>query len=745
MNPISEHPHPESIPLAPWTAPPLRPFRSALEHLEALIARMANLAAAHLARIPAERYYREKTRGEEILEAVSFATGTPPPFTEQRWAIADAQLEWIRAAEAVTTIDLPFRRLAAAFDLSDIEQDILLLVAAPKIDPRYEEYFQRIDREIVDPTIRTAIAVLGRSFDACVTMRKLFSRDNKLIKNSLLLAEVRGNGEGDFLHVALEVPRRIVGEVLGESHVAEELVALSRLRTSNVQLDQVVLPREVKETVVSLVRNHEEFVQRRQAWGLDDVIPYGRALIMLFSGPPGTGKTMLAHAVASTVNKRLFCIDLPKLVEERASVESNLDAIFREARLLDAVLFFDECEQIFLSRSLGNDAIPVLLTRLEQYDGVAILATNREETLDEALARRVVAKIDFGKPTASAREQIWRKHLPEALPLADDVDLPKLAERFDLTGGYIKNAVLTAVLRCVSQGSEQVRMEDLESGARLQVRVTPDIFQKLQRPDVSLDDVVLPAPMQDGIARFVQSARARTTVLQDWGLGRNLGNIGGMTALFSGPSGTGKSMAAEAIAAALDRLLIRCPLSSVISKYVGETSRNIASLFQVARENQAVLVFDEADALLARRTRVQTSNDRFANAETGALLSEIERYEGVVVLTTNLREALDSALERRLQLRLTFPFPTAPMRTKIWRRLLGTETPLGADVDVRKLGRAYELSGGSIRNAVLAAALEAATAPLGSRIITQGMLERAAAEQIDQTVLTVHVGETGEA
>jgi len=116
-----------------------------------------------------------------------------------------------------------------------------------------------------------------------------------------------------------------------------------------------------------------------------------------------------------------------------------------------------------------------------------------------------------------------------------------------------------------------------------------------------------------------------------------------------------------------------------------------------------------------------------------------------VVLTTNLREALDSALERRLQLRLTFPFPTAPMRTKIWRRLLGTETPLGADVDVRKLGRAYELSGGSIRNAVLAAALEAATAPLGSRIITQGMLERAAAEQIDQTVLTVHVGETGEA
>ncbi len=708
MNPISEHPHPESIPLAPWTAPPLRPFRSALEHLEALIARMANLAAAHLARIPAERYYREKTRGEEILEAVSFATGTPPPFTEQRWAIADAQLEWIRAAEAVTTIDLPFRRLAAAFDLSDIEQDILLLVAAPKIDPRYEEYFQRI-------------------------------------KNSLLLAEVRGNGEGDFLHVALEVPRRIVGEVLGESHVAEELVALSRLRTSNVQLDQVVLPREVKETVVSLVRNHEEFVQRRQAWGLDDVIPYGRALIMLFSGPPGTGKTMLAHAVASTVNKRLFCIDLPKLVEERASVESNLDAIFREARLLDAVLFFDECEQIFLSRSLGNDAIPVLLTRLEQYDGVAILATNREETLDEALARRVVAKIDFGKPTASAREQIWRKHLPEALPLADDVDLPKLAERFDLTGGYIKNAVLTAVLRCVSQGSEQVRMEDLESGARLQVRVTPDIFQKLQRPDVSLDDVVLPAPMQDRIARFVQSARARTTVLQDWGLGRNLGNIGGMTALFSGPSGTGKSMAAEAIAAALDRLLIRCPLSSVISKYVGETSRNIASLFQVARENQAVLVFDEADALLARRTRVQTSNDRFANAETGALLSEIERYEGVVVLTTNLREALDSALERRLQLRLTFPFPTAPMRTKIWRRLLGTETPLGADVDVRKLGRAYELSGGSIRNAVLAAALEAATAPLGSRIITQGMLERAAAEQIDQTVLTVHVGETGEA
>jgi SpoVK/Ycf46/Vps4 family AAA+-type ATPase len=680
---------------------------------------------------------------EYLLQASSFASGELPELTRVLWHLADRKLRWIQQREAVTQIDLPFRRLSDSFNLSQVEQDVLMLVAAPKVDPRYEQHFEQIDREIVEPTVRTAIALLSRSFDESVSMRRVFSLDAKLLAHSLLLAEVHGHGEGDFLNVGLEVPRRVIGEMLGESHVSEELVALSRLRTAKIALDQVVLPKDIKETAVSLVRNHAEFVRKRQQWGLDDVISYGRGLIMLFSGPPGTGKTMLAHAVAANMGKRLFCIDLPKLAEARGSFESNLDAVFREARLLDAVLFFDECEQIFLSRRKGNDAMPVLLTRLEQYDGVAILATNMEETLDEALARRVVAKIDFRAPTSSARAEIWRKHLPQALPLADDVDIDQLAEGFDLTGGTIKNAVLTAVVGCVSRGDDHVRMADLQRGARLQVRVPSDEVERVERPESRLDDVVLPRELHERIDRFVTAARARTTILAEWGLSKTLGSVSAMTALFSGSSGTGKSMTAEAIASALDRPIIRCPLASVMSKWVGETARNVESLFRAAKEHRAVLVFDEADALFAPRVSVKTANDRFANAETGALLGQIERHAGVVILTTNLVNEIDPAFERRLQLRLAFPFPDARARTSLWKRMLGSDTPLATDVNLLHLGRAFELSGGLIRNAVFAAALEAAAMPVGARVITQAMLERAASEQLGRPVSLVAAGNVG--
>lgn len=724
--------HPE------WKAPPVRPFASHLDHLEALVQRIADLVAAHIARVPEDARMRGSDREEYLSRALSFGAGEVPPTTRELWKIADRKLKWINACAGMTTaIDLPFERLADSFHLSQVERDILTLVAAPKVDPRYARHFSPLGRDYEDPSVATAIGVLSRSFEESVKLRRRFALDSNLIGNSLVLAEVRGLGEGDFLQVNLEVPRRVVGELLGESHVAEELVAFSRLRTVHTSLDQVVLPKETKDLVVSLVQHHGAFLERRKQWGIDDVITYGKALVLLFSGPPGTGKTMLANAVASSLGKRLFSIDASKLMETGRSFESNLDAVFREARLLDAVLFFDECEQIFASRKHGNEVMPLLLTRLEQFDGVAILATNMEECLDEALARRIVAKIDFRAPTRSERADIWRKHLPASLPLAPDVDVDRLAESFELTGGYIKNAVLAGVVRSVSRGDGAVCMQDLEHGARLQVRVDKNELEQIERPQAVLDDLVLPADLHGRIRRFVDAARAHSTVLTEWGLGRSLGNTSGLTALFSGASGTGKSMAAEAIATALDRPLLRCPLSTVMSKWVGETSRNIAQLFQTAREHRAVLLFDEADALFARRVNVRSSNDRFANAETGALLTQIERHSGVVILTTNCADEIDPAFERRLQLRLAFPFPDCRARTALWKQMLGQDAPLSSEVNVAQLGRAFELSGALIRNAVLSAALEAATQPAGARVITMGMLECAASEQLKEPAGTV--------
>jgi SpoVK/Ycf46/Vps4 family AAA+-type ATPase len=531
------------------------------------------------------------------------------------------------------------------------------------------------------------------------------------------------------------VPRRIVGELLGHSDMDEELVAFSMVRRSQVSLDQVVLPEATKSLVLSMVQNHPRFLARRREWGIDEVLTYGRGMVLLFVGRPGTGKTMLANAIAHELDKRLFCVDLSKLVNANRSFEANLDAVFREAKLLDAVIFFDECEQVFASRRFGNDKMPLLLTRLESFDGIAVLATNMAGVLDEALMRRTVACIEFKAPTPSERAEIWRRHLPAGLPLAPDADLQRIAEDFELTGGYIKNAVLTAIMRSTARDADSVSMEDLVHGARLQVRLPTDDAEgelRVVRPEARLEDVVLPSDVRRRVDGFIAAAKVRPTVLSEWGFGRTLGRGTGLAGLISGPPGTGKSMTAEAIATALERPLIRCLLTAVISKYVGDTAKNVASLFERAKAQHAVLLFEEADALFARRVEVRTANDRFANAESAALLTQMETHSGIVLLTTNLEVAIDPAFERRLQMRITLPAPDARARAAIWRKLLPAEAPLAPDVDPTDLGRRFDLSGGLIRNAVQAAALLAASAPAGQRIITRSMLERAAVEQAAQ-------------
>jgi SpoVK/Ycf46/Vps4 family AAA+-type ATPase len=715
------------------------PYLSHLEHLSDAIARIADLGAAHLARAPQEggRRYRGVDREELLERALLRSRQGVPTETRELWELADRKLARMRAREQATEatgLDLPLVRLARTFGLSQQELDVLVLAAAPHVDTAYAQELGATGPELLRPEIGSVIAVLSRSFEQSVRLRRIFSLDAPLLASSLVLAEgSRTRSEGDFLGIVLEAPRRIVAELLGNAAIEEELVAFSRVRVPTVGLHQIVLPPETKSLVQTLVDKHDTFIERRREWGIDDVVSYGRGTILLFEGPPGTGKTMLANAMAHAMGKRLFTVDVSKLAELSRTIEANLDSVFREAKLLDALLFFDECEQIFASRRAGNGAMSMLLTRIEQFDGMAILATNMAEVLDEALHRRIVATIHFSSPSPAARVEIWRRHLPPALPLEPDVDVEKLASDFELTGGLIKNAVLDGVLWAVGRGAKAISLADLEHGARLQVRREWDGPLELVNPDARLDDVVLPDELRNRIDRFVAAARVRSTVLSDWGLGQTLGHGLGLTALLSGPPGTGKTLTAEAIAAALERPVVRCSIPGVISRYVGDTAKNLDRLFATAREHRAVLLFDEADALFAKRVAVHSANDRFANAETGALLRQLEIHEGVVILTSNLVEEIDRAFERRIHLQARFPRPDATARAAIWRRLLTAEVPLAADVDFPRLGRAFDLSGGLIRNAVLGAALEAAAMAVEERLITQAMLERAAREQLGAT------------
>jgi hypothetical protein len=313
-------------------------------------------------------------------------------------------------------------------------------------------------------------------------------------------------------------------------------------------------------------------------------------------------------------------------------------------------------------------------------------------------------------PPPALRERIWRLLLPPQVPLADDVDVPQLAKRYDFSGGYIRSAVLFAVSKAVARGTDSLlRMVDLDAAAQAQLRGDLSYYaDKTRASSLTLEVLILPADERAQIEEIIAAGRNRALVLYGWGFNEKLPTGKGLVCMLSGDPGTGKTLAAEVIGAELGMNLYRVNPAKVVSKYVGETEKNLNEILAQAKSTHSILFFDEADALFSSRVaKVESANDRFVNMETNFLLQQLERYEGIVILATNLETMIDQAFKRRIAYHVIIPFPKPPDRERIWRTLMPAAAPK-ADIDYARLGRTFELSGGHIKNAILRAAYSAA-------------------------------------
>jgi len=299
------------------------------------------------------------------------------------------------------------------------------------------------------------------------------------------------------------------------------------------------------------------------------------------------------------------------------------------------------------------------------------------------------------------REEIWREVLP-------DVAAGEIASLYRVGVGAILRCADGAMLRARVRSGKTVTHADVAGAVRAEFET--DLGTVATKVDVSQswEDLVVPDETGRTIAELVDQLRHRSTVLGRWGFQRKLGKGLGVSALFSGPPGTGKTMAAALIARDLGVELYRVDLSKIISKFIGETEKNLASLFDAAEAGCAILLFDEADALFGKRTDVKSSNDRHANAETNYLLQRLESFTGVCLLTTNHESAIDEAFRRRLSVHVRFPVPDADERARLWRALLPPTAPTSPDLSLDRLADTFSMSGGYIRNAVLRAAFLAA-------------------------------------
>jgi SpoVK/Ycf46/Vps4 family AAA+-type ATPase len=307
---------------------------------------------------------------------------------------------------------------------------------------------------------------------------------------------------------------------------------------------------------------------------------------------------------------------------------------------------------------------------------------------------------------ARARRSIWNQLIPE-LRAGHNHELDVIAQQFELDPFAIAQAVAAAKGRACLGQSGEISAKDLWESCREQAGWRMDELGKRIIPTQSWKDIVLPEDLLRQLHEIASQVAHRTLVYDDWGFGDKLGRGRGISALFSGPSGTGKTMAAEVLANHLKLDLFRIDLAGVVSKYIGETEKNLKKVFDAAEQSGAILFFDEADALFGKRTEVKDSHDRYANIEVSYLLQRIEEYRGLAILATNYKSALDRAFLRRLRFQLDFPLPDAVSRRRIWQQVFPPQAEVdGIDHDF--LSR-LEISGGNIRNIALNAAFMAAS------------------------------------
>ncbi len=558
--------------------------------------------------------------------------------------------------------------LARTFGLSDFEQDVVSLVTAIELDPSFGELCARAqgDPRRPFPTFGLALAAFPAAHWSAASPSAPL--------RAWRLVEVAA-GEG-LATARLRLEERVLHHLRGLDAAEERLAGLvSPLAAS------ALLTTSQKDLAARLAA----------AWRQGATGQAGLAVLQLV-GHDTYGMRAVAAAAAAALGWALDLLAVSALPAAAADLDALARLVGREAALGHRALLLEA------GAGEGADAAAerALVAFATAFRGPLLLAGPERRRL----AGQPSLSFDFVRATTAERLELWQAALGErAQPL--NGQLTRLAAQFQLPG-----AGVMAVAAQAATDPDPDPAAALWRACRREARPAIEALAERLSPAVGWDDLVLPRREREQLAELALHVRHCHRVYDEWGFAGRSGRGLGIAALFAGPSGTGKTLAAEVLARELDLDLFRIDLAAVVSKYIGETEKNLKRIFDAAEAGGAVLLFDEADALFGKRTEVKDSHDRYANIEVSYLLQRMEAYRGLAVLTTNRKEALDTAFLRRLRFVVHFPFPDAAARAEIWRRVFPASTPL-AELDLARLAR-LDVAGGNIRNIALAAAFLAA-------------------------------------
>jgi hypothetical protein len=617
---------------------------------------------------------------------ISFAGDSAVPFEREVAAMLDgssgrATSQVCEAAERVRALEAerpgaeltPLDACIEEHGLSPRAARILLAVTAPLLRGELARIYSIITNDPARPLCDELL--LAHLFDADEHERLAISReldpDAPLLRARLIVV-----GAGTRPFASLTVSPTVVRRIAGVTDLGS-LQGVTR-RTADRSLDELLLPDEL--------RRHIALAFAR---------PPSPSLRLVVCGRPGSGRKALVAALAHESDRELGIIDV--------------GGLGRDVDLCDRL-------ESLLGDVAGCGWIPCL-EGLDHLTADDVTLQGRLRALLRAHAGPLAFIVQVAPPALDPnhvlltlaplveheRLDAWRRAL--AQHRLDVAAAETLSLKYRVGAGTIER--VTAAADGAEAGPALVSSLELQLRQHRKARIGATASPVMRLP--TWDNVILPDDVIESVQEFVSRARNRRRVFGEWGFDGLVTSGRGLTALFTGGPGTGKSMVAGVVARELGYELYRVDLSRVLSKWIGETEKNLAAVFDAADEGEVMLLFDEADSLFARRTaEVKSSNDRYANVETNYLLERLDTFEGIAILTTNSMSAIDPAFKRRLSLRLQFPFPDEELRERIWRAHLPRELPIDGALDLKKLAQRFKLSGAYIRNAVLRAAFIAA-------------------------------------
>ncbi len=635
---------------------------------------------------------------DEMLEAGEFLS--------QRWRKQDAAKEALepldkKLQELRETIDqrreltaksgrrLTLPHLAERFGLSSAEVDLVLVALAPELEPRYETLYAYLQDDVTRkrPSVDLALNLICRGDREKLFARRFFAPGAPLIHFRIVdLLEESHDRQATLLRKFLKVDDPLLRFLLEHAPTG---LALGSFVTPAATIDAL----ELDDATRTKLRNLLDSLQRA---GISNTI-------VRITGSSRNELQAVSEAIGHALHKPLISVE----AEELESGETNLNAMIRDSALLDAAI------AVFASESGAPEQPPKpgpdqkLWRALDQIPG-PVIALGPASAFPNLPAEARIWRLELVPPDYDLRRHSWEAALAG---VQGDVDPARLADTFRFGGAQIRQASAAAYsLAALRQPSDPTpAMADVLEAGRAMTAPNLERFAVTIRPRYTWPDIVLPEDKEQQLRRIVERFEHRRMVQRDWGFGDKLSRGKGLNVLFTGPSGVGKTMAAEVLANALSLELHQIDLSTVVSKYIGETEKHLSAIFREAELSQSLLFFDEADSLFGKRTEVKDAHDHYANLEVNYLLQRIEQFEGIVVLATNLQRNLDEAFLRRMQEVIDFPMPDEALRERIWRQHLPAAAPTGKDIDFGFLARQFKLTGGSIKNAVMTAAFLAAS------------------------------------